>query len=90
MASGAPVAYRPLSSVMLRPGGVPAKIPEVGHYSIGDTHTTHPFKTLRLREIDPAPVLETNDPKLLPWALLMKSPEEQVLRIASIVSASGG
>ena len=73
--------------VMLRPERVPAEIPEVGHYSIGDTHTTHPFKTLRLWETDPTPVLETNDPKLLPWALLMKSTDEQVLKIASIVAS---
>ena len=72
--------------VMLRPERVPAEIPEVGHYSIGDTHTTHPFKTLRLWEIDPTPVLETNDPKLLPWALLLKSTESQVRKIASMVA----
>jgi predicted transposase YdaD len=73
--------------VMLRPKGVPAEIPEVGHYSIGVTHTTHPFKTVRLWEIDPTPVLETNDPRLLPWALLLKSSDEQVRKIASIVAA---
>jgi hypothetical protein len=72
--------------VMLRPDRVPSAIPEVGHYNIGETHTTHPFKVLRLWEIDPTPVLETNNPKLLPWALLMKSTDEQVLRIASIVA----
>ena len=72
--------------VMLRPDRAPAEIPEVGHYDIGDTHTTHPFKVVRLWEIDPTPVLETNNPKLLPWALLMKSTDEQVRKIASIVA----
>ena len=72
--------------VMLRPDRAPAEIPEVGHYDIGVTHTTHPFKVVRLWEIDPTPVLETNDPKLLPWALLMKSTDEQVRRIASILA----
>jgi hypothetical protein len=72
--------------VMLRPERAPSVIPEVGHYNIGDTHTTHPFKVLRLWEMDPTPVLETNNPKLLPWALLMKSTDEQVLKIASIVA----
>jgi predicted transposase YdaD len=72
--------------VMLRPERAPAEIPEVGHYSIGDTHTSHPFKVLRLWEIDPTPVLETNDPKLLPWALLMKATQSQVREIASVVS----
>ena len=72
--------------VMLRPDRAPSVIPEVGHYDIGDTHTTHPFKVIRLWEIDPTPVLETNDPKLLPWALLMKSTDEQLRKIASIVA----
>jgi hypothetical protein len=72
--------------VMLRRERVPAEIPEVGDYSIGDTHTTHPFKTVRLWEIDSTPVLETNDPKLLPWALLLKSTESQVRKIASMVA----
>ena len=72
--------------VMLRPDRSPAQIPEVGHYDIGVTHTTHPFKVIRMWEIDPTPVLETNDPKLLPWALLMKSTDEQVRKIASIVA----
>ena len=71
--------------VMLRPDRAPAEIPEVGRYDIGVTHTTHPFKVVRLWEIDPTPVLETNDPKLLPWALLMKSTDEQVRKIASIL-----
>jgi hypothetical protein len=39
-----------------------------------------------LWEIDPTPVLETNDPKLLPWALLLKSTESQVRKIASILA----
>ena len=72
--------------VMLRADRAPSVIPEVGHYNIGDTHTRHRFKVLRLWEIDPAPVLETNNPKLLPWALLMKSTDEQVRRIGSILS----
>src|ERR1019366_6704565 len=72
--------------VMLRRERVPAEIPEVGDYSIGDTHTTHPFKTVRLWEIDSTPVLETNDLKLLPWALLLKSTESQVRKIASMVA----
>jgi hypothetical protein len=41
---------------------------------------------IRIWEVDPTPVLETNDPKLLPWALLMKSTDEQVRRIAAIVA----
>jgi hypothetical protein len=73
--------------VMLRRDRAPLMIPGVGHYDIGLTHTEHPFKVLRLWEMDPAPVLETNNPKLLPWALLMKSSDEEVRKIASIVGS---
>jgi len=72
--------------VMLRRDRAPANIPGVGEYSIGSTYTRHPFTVIRLWEIDPAPVLETGDPKLLPWALLMKSTDSQVREIASIVA----
>jgi len=72
--------------VMLRAKGVPRVIPKVGRYSIGETHTTHPFKVVRLWKVDPAPVLATNDPKLLPWAVLMRSTEGQVRDIASILA----
>jgi hypothetical protein len=68
--------------VMLRPKGVPAEIPEVGHYRIGVTHTTHPFKTLYAcgRSIQRR-CWRPNDPKLLPWALLLKSTDEQVRKL---------
>jgi predicted transposase YdaD len=87
---GASLAWQhqiPVESVLmlLRPDGVPAEVPEVGHYHIGATRTTHPYKVVRLWEINPAAVLETNNPKLLPWALLMKSTDEQVRKIGSIL-----
>jgi hypothetical protein len=72
--------------IMLRPDRAPAVIPEEGEYNIGATRTTHPFKVVRLWEIDPTPVLETENPRLLPWALLMKSTDEQVREIASIIA----
>lgn len=72
--------------ILLRPDRAPAVIPEEGEYAIGLTRTVHPFQVVRLWEIDPAPVLETENPRLLPWALLMKSTDEQVRRIASIVA----
>ena len=71
--------------VLLRPDGVPQNIPDVGHYNIGNTGTTHPFKTVRMWELDPSLILKTNNPKLLPWALLMKSTDEQIRSIATIV-----
>jgi predicted transposase YdaD len=75
--------------VLLRPEGVPVSIPEIGFYNIGPTHTSHRFKVVRLWEVDPRPVLETDNPKLLPWALLMKSTDAQVREIASLL-ANGG
>jgi hypothetical protein len=75
--------------ILLRARGVPAAIPEVGHYNIGKTRTSHPFRVMRLWEIDPILVLETRDPRLLPWALLMKSSDEQVREIAAIVARQG-
>ncbi len=75
--------------VFMRPEGVPADVPSIGHYDIGPTKTTHPFKVIRLWELDPRPVLETNNPSLVPWALLMKSTIEQDRQIAWLVSRSG-
>ena len=63
--------------VLMRPEGVPAEVPEIGHYDIGATRTTHPFKVVRLWELDPTPMLETKDPRLMPWAVLMKTTEER-------------
>lgn len=75
--------------VLLRPEGVPAELPEVGHYDIGGTRTTHSYKVVRSWETDPMPVLVTSNPRLMPWALLMKSSDEQVRGIASLVAAQG-
>ncbi len=47
--------------VLLRPQGVPAAIEEAGHYNIGKTLTEHPFRVMRLWEIDPTLVLETEN-----------------------------
>ena len=65
--------------VLLRREGVPAEIPDVGHYRIGATHTLHRYKVVRLWELDPSPVLETGNARLLPWALLMKSDDAQMM-----------
>ena len=84
----------PVVSVLILlacPQGVPAAIPrrQVGHYDIGSTRTSHPFRVVRLWEVDPALVLETQNPRLLPWALLMKSSDEQVRGIAAMVACQG-
>jgi hypothetical protein len=75
--------------VLMRQQGVPSQLPEVGHYDIGKTHTAHPYRVVRLWEIDPKPVLDTNNPRLLPWALLLDSTDEQVRAIARIVASRG-
>jgi hypothetical protein len=78
----------PVDSVLalLRPQGVPSRIPEYGEYGFGSTRTVHPFRVVRLWELDPTPVLETGNPKLLSWALLMKSSDRQVREIASVLA----
>jgi hypothetical protein len=75
--------------VLLRRDGVPKVVPEIGHYDIGETRTSHKFKVVRMWELDPTPVLETKNPRLLPWALLMKSTDEEVRKIASMVVKRG-
>jgi hypothetical protein len=75
--------------VLLRPEGTPAKVPEVGCYKIGGTETRHRYRVVRCWEMDPTPVLDTGDPRLLSWALLMKSTGEQVRRIGALVGSGG-
>lgn len=72
--------------ILLRPQGTPAEVPIVGHYDIGSTRTTHPFQVIRLWEVDPTAILETDNPKLLPWAVAMKLSDEQMRRIASAIA----
>jgi hypothetical protein len=75
--------------LLLRPDGAPKEIPSIGEYTIGKTRVTHSFRTVRMWEIDPAPLLENNDPRLFPWAVLMKSTDEQVQTMAAAVAQFG-
>ena len=75
--------------LLLHSKGVPDFIPEVAELQIGRTRLTHPFQVVRLWEIDPGLVLESNDLRLFPWVLLMKSTDEQVRRIGEILSRDG-
>lgn len=75
--------------MLLRPDRVPDSIPAIGEYSIGETCTTHPYKVVRTWEIDPAPVFESPDPRMLPWAVLMKSTDEQVRQIGAVLRRKG-
>jgi predicted transposase YdaD len=82
---------RPVTSilVLLKNEGVPDEIPPVGEYAIGETKVTHPFRTVRLWELDPEPLLAGEDPGLLPWALLMKLSREEAERLGARIGASG-
>jgi hypothetical protein len=75
--------------LLLRPEGTPGNVPPAGEYTVGVTTTIHPFRTVRLWEIDPSPVIESNNPRLFPWAVLMKSDDEQVRLLAAAVARFG-
>jgi hypothetical protein len=47
----------------------------------------HPFRTVRIWELDPTPVLESNNPRLFPWAVVMKSSEVEVREIGAAVES---
>ena len=74
---------------LLRPQGVPDTVPEVGEFAIWETRTRHPFRVVRLWEVDPGPLLEVDDWRLLPWSVLMKSSDEDVRRVAAILAREG-
>ena len=71
--------------LLLRPEGVPKEIPTEGILRIGDTVTTHPFRTVKMWEMDPTPILKLNDTRLFPWALLMSTSDEEVRRMTEAV-----
>jgi hypothetical protein len=79
---------RPVRSVLflMQPGSVPLEVPETGEYNIGGTKLTHPFRTVKLWELDAAPLLESGNPGLLPWALLTTLSKEEAFRMGAIVA----
>jgi hypothetical protein len=81
---------RPVLSVLLllRNDGAPDKIPGAGECVIGETRITHPFRTLRLWEMDPEPLLTAQDPGWRPWALLMNASPEQAETLGAEIAAS--
>ena len=82
---------RPVKSILLllRDEGVPDDIPASGEFAFGETRLTHPFRTVRLWDLDPEPVLSSGDPGLLPWALLMKLGRDEAVRLGAEVGGSG-
>jgi hypothetical protein len=75
--------------LLLRPEGAPGNIPLVGEYTVGVTTTLPPFRTVRLWELDPAIVIESENPRMFPWAVLMKCDDEQVRALATAVARYG-
>ena len=75
--------------ILLRGQGVPRHIPKVGEFVVGDTVARHPFRTVRLWKIDPAPILQGGDWRWLPWSVLMKSSDEDVRRVAAVLARQG-
>jgi predicted transposase YdaD len=75
--------------VLLRPEGAPRSIPEEGVYELGKTKVTHAFRTVRFWELDPEPILRAKDPRLLPWAVIMKTSDAQVRQIARYLVSHG-
>jgi hypothetical protein len=49
----------------------------------------HPFRVARLWKMDPAPVLETGEWRMLPWSVLMKSSDVEVRKVASVLGREG-
>ena len=75
--------------LLLRAKGVPEHVPELGVCQIGETRTTHPFRAARMDLLDPTMLLESGNPRLFPWAVLMNSTDDQVRRIGRELAAIG-
>lgn len=52
-------------------------------FSVGETEIRHPFRLVRIWELDPAPLLNSRDPRLFPWAVMMNSTDSEIRAIAS-------
>ena len=45
---------------------------------VGGTRILHPYRIMRFWEMDPAPLFETGDPRLLPWTAMMNSTDKEL------------
>ncbi|MFN7918993.1 MAG: hypothetical protein U0Q16_02785 [Bryobacteraceae bacterium] len=75
--------------ILLQPDRVPEFIPEIGEYSIGRTRTEHPFRTVRMWKVKPGLIVDSNDPRLFPWAVLMDSTDEEVRKMGEMLGREG-
>ena len=76
-------------AVLLNPHRAPLVIPAIGELVYGETRMSHPYQVVLIWEVDPAPILAAGDFRLLPWAVLMKSTDEEVRRIGAVLGQSG-
>lgn len=75
--------------VIIQRDGCPATLPCEGEYIIGNTRTTHPFETMKIWEMDPQILLESGDSRLMVWAVLMNSSDEEVRMVFRNALSSG-
>ncbi|MBI4903303.1 MAG: hypothetical protein HY820_06700 [Acidobacteria bacterium] len=75
--------------VIIQREGCPAMLPSEGEYVIGQTRTTHPFEAMKMWEMDPHILLESGDSRLMVWAVLMNSSDEEVRMVFRRAVSSG-
>lgn len=61
----------------------------MAEFSIEGTRLLHPYRLVRLWEMDPAPLLNAADPGLLPWATMMNSTDQEVRKIGKELGGLG-
>jgi len=67
--------------LLLHPDGNPRFSHGIAECSLGGTQILHPYRIFRMWELDPAPLFHAGDPRLLPWATMMRSTDEEVRAI---------
>ena len=73
--------------VLLVEKQAPAATPPSHRIDLGGLHVEVEFRTVRLWEIDPRPVLEAHRPSLLPWVTLMRRSPEALEQAARQITA---
>ncbi len=78
--------------VLIDPARTPRSMPSgrvMGRHSYFGSSIAHPFQVVRAWELGPGPVIDSKNVRLLPWALLMKSTDAEVRKLAAMVGRSG-
>ena len=57
--------------------------------AIGPTRVTHEFRAVKMWELDPEPVLNAQDPGILPWAMLMQLSRAQAEKLGAEAGRTG-